>query len=506
MNEVWLQGMQVLTVDFMLAGAAIMLVIIDLILPKAQKWLIGWVALAQVLLCLAGTFVLDLNGAAMSGAYVGDPMAVLFKQIFLGIGALAILGSIARLNRETGARQSEFYSILLVSLLGMTLLAGARNLVLLLVAFEMMSIPLYLLAAWFKTGPEGGGRRRIAFGKPSEAAFKLFVIGSISSAITVYGLSLVYGTAGTTHIADLATHGVAPLGLLGLSMMLAGFGFKLGAVPFHMWVPDTYEGAPTPFVAFLSVAPKAAGLVALIQLLVGGFLSEYASWAPLLIGLVVGSLILGNVLAIPQQNSKRLLAFSGIAQMGFPMMALASITPETVQAGQGDALATIMFYLMGYAVANIGLFFVVEALAVNRQQGAGPSATQDTNAIDEFVGLYKRSPMLAAAGLAFLLSLAGIPFMVGFWTKVYVLLAVWRAGFGWLVVAAAGLSVVGLFYYLQVARAMFMKEPIETGKITVTPTLVVTIVICLLATLLGGLFPAPFIDAARHASLVFLGS
>ena len=508
MNDVvWLEGLHFLAVDLIIAVAAILLIVVDLFLPKDKRWISGWVALFEVTLAFVATWFLDLTGEALSGAYVGDDLSILFKRIFLGIAALAILGSMSRLKRDAAPRQAEYFVLMLVSLLGMTLLAGVRDLILLIVAFEMMSIPLYLMAVWMKTGPTIG-KKRSRWKKPSEAAFKLFVVGAVSSAITMYGLSLVWGSAGTTTISELLSSTPASmhaLSMLGLSMIIAGFGFKLGAVPFHMWVPDTYEGAPTPFVAFLSVAPKAAGLVALIHLLVGGFLLEHGTWGPVLIGLVVGSLLLGNLLAIPQQNTKRLLAFSGVAQMGFPLMALASIDPSTV--ADGDALATIIFFLMGYAVANIGLFLVVEAMATTQQgDSEGPSRIEDKNALEEFAGLHSRSPLLAGAALAFLLSLAGIPFMVGFWTKVYVLIEVWRAGFGWLVVGAAALSVVGLFYYLQIARAMYMRDaPSDAPTIKVSATVAATIGLCLGANLIGGVFPAVFIDAARQAAIAFFG-
>lgn len=502
----WATSLQVLSVDLLLAAGALLVMLVDLILPHGRKRITGWLALVMVVQAFVATFVLDLHGSALFGAYVGDPLAVVFKQIFLLAAFIAILGSLTHVDRVASRRQGEYYALILFSLTGMSLLAGTRNLILLLVAFELMGLPLYILAAWAKTGPEIGGSRggRKLWTRPSEAAFKLFVVGAASSAITGYGLSLIYGSSGTTSLAALASTPQTPLLLLGLMMMIAGFGFKIGAVPFHMWVPDTYEGASTPFVAFLSVAPKAAGLVALTQLLLGGFLPLYAQWVTVVLVLVVASLSVGNLMAIPQRNVKRLLGYSGIAQIAFPTMALLAVSPELVKAGQAQGLSALLFFIAGYTVANMGLFLVVEAVAASKKTNADGTLPLDD--FDGFAGLSSRSPWLAAAALIFLLSLAGIPFVVGFWAKFYVLMAVWQAGFSWLVVFAAAVSVLGLFYYLGLARAIYMGQPAgDSAPIKASPTLAAAILFCLVATIGAGVYPAPLIEAAQTAASAFFG-
>ncbi|MEE2960834.1 MAG: NADH-quinone oxidoreductase subunit N [Myxococcota bacterium] len=502
----WLTGMHVLNIEVMLAICALVLLLADIIMPHGDKKVLGWVAAAELLLCLVATFVLDLQGSALSEAYFGDPMAVFFKRLFLVSGLVAILGSMEHIAQIAPRRQGEYYMLLLFSITGMCLLAGARNLVLLLVAFEFMSIPLYVMAAYAKTGPEfetTQHRNKPKWTEPAEGAFKLFIIAAVSAGITVYGLSLVYGATGSTDIKMIREASSSPLFSLGLVMLLVGFGFKLGAAPFHMWVPDTYQGAPTPFVSFLSAAPKAAAIAALAQILLGGALTHSSKWTPLLLVVIVGSLLLGNTLALVQSNTKRLLAFSGVAQIGFPLMALVAVTPTGVASGQTEGLAAGLFYLAAYVVANMGLFLVIEVLET--AQPHRTFAQQDMNVLSTFAGLGKRAPGLAMAALLFLLSLAGIPFVVGFWAKLYVFLAVWQAGYGWLVVLGAVLSVVGLFYYLRIARAIYMDhEPERTKPLSTPTTISIAIGFCLAATVITGLYPNPLIEAARQAAQAFL--
>ena len=273
-----------------------------------------------------------------------------------------------------------------------------------------------------------------------------------------------------------------------MTVALAGMGFKIGVFPFHMWVPDTYQGSTTPFVAFLAAAPKAAGIVAIIQVLFAGERSLLAGVTTMLIALAVVTLLAGNLLALNQSNVKRLLGYSGVAHMGFLLMALAT--------GAAEGLATLLFYIVAYLFTTVGAFLVVHAVA---SQGGDDS-------IASFDGLGRRSGWLGMAMLVFLLSLAGIPFAVGFWAKLYVFVVAWSAGMQWLVVVAAVLSVLALFYYLRVARAMFMNPPPE-GAPTVRADFAtnVGIMVCLAAVVGAGLYPAPLVEAAQSAATAFFG-
>lgn len=468
-----------LLADLVLAGGAGAVLVADLILPHGDKRILGWATLGVLLATFALTFGVDLTGPALGDAYVGGPMPVLLKRIFLAGGALAVLGAHTHVAEGYPRRQAEYYLMILASVLGMSLLAGARDLILLVVCFELMGIPLYVLAAYART-------ERAAV----EGALKLFLIGAVSSVTILLGLSMLMGLAGSTSIAVVTQHAAAhpsPLLMLGGALALGGMGFKLGVFPFHMWVPDTYEGAGTPFVAFLAVAPKAATLAALAQLLLatdGALLATV--WTPIVF-LATATLIVGNLAALNQSNVKRLLAYSGVAHMGLLLMALVT--------GTELGLGMLLFYLMAYLFTNVGCFLVVHAV---RRAGGDDS-------VASFDGLARRSSWLAMAMLLFLLSLAGIPFVAGFWAKIYVFFAAWAAGLQWLVVLGALLSVLALFYYLRVARAMYMNPNTsgDDGLVVDLPTNV-AIAVCLALVVGMGLVPGPFVAAASVAAQGFL--
>ncbi|MDP6935607.1 MAG: NADH-quinone oxidoreductase subunit N, partial [Myxococcota bacterium] len=352
---------------------------------------------------LSAVFVLSWwtpLGQAFDGVYVQDAFTLFMQRLFLGAGALAAVSSMDRGARNFPGRLGEYYILLLSSILGMMVLAGARDLLLLLVAFELMSLPLVALAAIEKQSKEG-----------VEGALKLFLTSAISSAVTIYGLSFLVGELGTTRITEIArlTHSaesVSALVSMGAVLVLAGVGFKIGAVPFHMWVPDTYQGAPTPFVAFLSVAPKAAGFAALTRLYLEGLGGLQDTWAPVLVLVCVVTMGAGNLLALPQEHVKRLLGFSGVAHIGLLLLGFAVATPH--------GMAAVLFYLTAYLFTNMGAFFVVEVVA-----GQVGTDDDDGGQITAWNGLGRRSPFLALAMLVFLLSLGGIPFVAGFWAKLF---------------------------------------------------------------------------------------
>ncbi|MBX3128484.1 MAG: NADH-quinone oxidoreductase subunit N [Polyangiaceae bacterium] len=470
-----------LAIDLALVAAILIVLIGDLAGgPRAGRG-IGYLCGILLLGLFAGSFFLDLSGPSMGGTYVGDAWSTFFKRLFLAAGALAIFGSADHVARHTPTRQSEYHLLILFSVLGMSLLPGARDLLLLVVAFELMGLPLFVLAAWAKTDdPRGVGRHA------PEAALKLYLVGAASTAITLFGLSLIVGLSGTTNIDAWIRTAPSPLWFAGGFLVLAGMGFKIGAVPFHFWVPDTYQGSSTPFVAFLSVAPKLAGFAALIAIIHRG-LGAGLLHRPTLVTLAVASILLGNLLAVAQTDVKRLLAFSGIGHIGFMLLAFLPGTTESIQ--------MLLFYGGAYVVTNIGAFLIVEQV----EDAAGGSS------IDDFAGLVYRSPSLATAMLLFLLSLAGIPFVVGFWAKLYVFLAAWEAGLQWIVVLGAIVSVVGLFYYLQIARAMFMRKPAaEAPPLGSSLGMTFAISLCLAAVVVLGAFPAPLLGEAEAAAKAFV--
>jgi NADH-quinone oxidoreductase subunit N len=419
------------------------------------------------------SLAIDARGPLWDGAFVVDGLAVFLKQVFLLATLLAVVAGLARPPGAETRWALEYHLLVLASLLGMMVLASSRELILLFVAFELMSIPLYVLAGFAKRDA-----------RAVEAALKFFLVGSLSTALLAYGLSFVYGAAGSTRL-DAVARALGPgepLLMLGLLLVLAGIGFKIAAVPFHMWVPDTYEAAATPFVAWLSVAPKGAGFAALLRIFVEGAGPRAALWAGIAAILAVATMAAGNLMALPQTDAKRLLAYSGIAHIGYMLLGIAALSPYGV--------AMVLFYLVAYLFSNMGAFLVVEAVA--RAEGSA--------ALRGFRGLAQRSPVLALAMLLFLLSLGGIPFVVGFWAKLYVFWAAAEAGLYGLVLVGAILTVVALFYYLAVAKQMYIEAPATSAPVPVSPALGLVLLASAVAIVLLGLWPGPLLDVALRAA------
>lgn len=480
-------GIEALSVPLLVLAVALAVLIADLVVGEAgedeaahgPRRGIGALAAAGLLGVLVATWWLPVGGSVLAGAYVQDAFALYMQRIMLVAGALACLGSVDHVDRSFPGRQGEYYLLLLSSLLGMTVLAGARELVLLIVAFELMGVPLYALAALQKRQDAG-----------VEGALKLYLTGAASSVVMLYGLSFLYGVTGTTSLPAIAqglSLGVdgGPLLALGLLLALAGMGFKIGAVPFHMWVPDTYQGAPTPFVAFLSVGPKTAGFAAMARLFIEGFGELRDLWWPVLLVVSVASMLLGSLMAIGQDNVKRLLAWSGITHIGLLLLAFGLATDQ--------GLGVLLYYLAAYVFTNMGAFFIAQVVG-----------RDGDDSLTAWRGLARNSPALGGAMLVFLLSLGGIPFAAGFWAKLLLFWAAWQAGMGAVVLLGAALAVLALFFYLRVARAMFIDSQPGPAPQVGLPT-ASAILLCLLGVLGLGVWPRPFIDAAIAAAGALLG-
>jgi NADH-quinone oxidoreductase subunit N len=471
--------LNVFTVDFAVAGLACAMLLADAFLKVPGK-VLGWFVAGALTALFIASFSLNLDGTVPHGVYASGPWVVFFKRLFLVAGVLGVLGSLDWLDARTPRRQAEYYALLLFSLSGMTLLPGVRDWVLMVVAFELMGIPLAVLAAWAKTdGPASEAKLG------AEAGFKLFITSASSSALTLFGLAIVVGLSGTSSLFPAKAVLLTPLYSMGLLLVLAGFCFKVGAAPFHLWVPDTYQGAPIPFVAFLSVAPKAAGLAALFVALQAGAFGAHPLWGPAVGGLAALSMVVGNLSALAQTDARRLLALSGVAQIGYALIALAARTEQ--------ASAMALFFIATYVFTNFGVFLIIHCAA----EGMGPPTLQ------QLKGLSRRSPWLGGALLVFLLSLAGIPFVLGFWAKLFVFLAAWKAGLIGLTIAGVVLAVVGLFYYLQVARSTYMAD--GDGGPALTPPFAVraAIVVCLAAVVGLGLWPKPLVEQSTQAAAGF---
>jgi NADH-quinone oxidoreductase subunit N len=454
-----------------LGTGALMLAVFaaGLFVPARDRRVIGIVAAAGVFALVVLAMLLRPSGATLGGMFVQDGLALFVKRVFLAatfIGVLAGLGS-----PQFARRSAEYHLLILTSLLGMLTLASARDIILLFLAFELMSIPLYVLAGFAKRAPEA-----------LEASLKFFLVGSVSSAVMVYGFSFVYGATGSTSLAVIAKAPADPWLTVGLLAVLTGVAFKIAAFPFHMWVPDTYEAASTPFVAWLSVAPKAAGFVALFRIYFEGAGDRAGVWGATAAALATATMLAGNLMALPQKNAKRLLAYSGIAQIGYMLVGIA--------AASASGTAMVLFYLVAYVFGNMGAFLVVEAVA--RSEGS-----ESTSA---FRGLAQRSPLLALAMLLFLLSLGGIPFVAGFWAKLYVFWAAAERGLYWLVLVGAILTVVALFYYLLIAKSMYIESPTRPDHVKVAPALAASLALCVLGILVLGVYPKSVVMAALRVA------
>ena len=462
-----------LGIEIGLAVLMLIVFLVGLIMPAGDKRRVGVLTAIGLVILLGVSWRAEAGAEIFNGAFVQDELALFAKRLFIVATLIGVLASLPLRAVAFARRATEYYVAILASLLGMLVLGSARDLILLFVAFELMSIPLYYLAGFLKREPEA-----------VEAALKFFLVGTVSSAVLIYGFSFLYGIAGTTDIRGVAKAMTTghPMLLLGMLLTLGGLGFKIAAFPFHMWVPDTYEAASTPFVAWLSVAPKAAGFIVIFRLYLEGMGDRVLFWVPAATGLAAVTIIGGNLMAIPQQNIKRLLAYSGVAHIGYMLVGFAAVS--------ANGVAMMLFYLVAYLFGNMGAFLVVEAVA----------QAEGSEGIAAYRGLAQRSPILALSMLLFLLSLGGIPFVAGFWAKLYVFWAAAEQGLYWLVLLGAVLTVVALFYYLLVAKRMYIDAPDRRDPIPVAPLLSFCIFVCVLGVVLAGIYPKPLVIAALRAA------
>jgi NADH-quinone oxidoreductase subunit N len=474
---------QLLLPEIFLFLWAILIFVVDLI-KKERKYHLAYGALMGIVI----TIVLVLTsqkGDLFSGMFHADAFATFFNLIFLLAGFLTILSSI-EFTKKLSSHQGEYFGLILLSMVGMMFLASAGELLMLYVSLELTTIPLYVLAAYRKDEL-----------KSSEAGLKYLILGGISSALLLYGISLIYGLTGTTFLKEvkttlivrfLSTGNIDPSLILGFIFMIAGFGFKLALVPFHMWAPDVYEGAPTPITAFLSVASKAAGIAAFLRVFFRAFLIFQVDWALLIAVLASLGMIIGNIIALLQTNIKRMLAYSSIAQIGYILIGVVSAS--------ATGASSVAFYTFVYLFANMGAF--ITAITFSNNTGS--------DEIKDYAGLSRRSPALAAMMAVFMLSLVGIPPLAGFMGKYYLFSSAIEQGYIWLVVVAILTSVVSLYYYLGVVRQMYFQGSTDQESVTIaiTPALKTALIISVIGVLLFGIFPHIFLNLANQAAMVFL--
>ncbi|CAG0929521.1 NADH-quinone oxidoreductase subunit N [Thermoflexales bacterium] len=417
-----------------LAVGGMALMLIDLALKPQHKPLGAWLAvLSFVAAGVASYGLLGQQGVVFSGMLVVDSYAQVLGLVAIAAGALTVLTSMNYL-RDRNLAHNEYYVLLLFSVGGMVMMAAAHNLIIVFIALEMLSIPLYVLAGFARSSTAS-----------EEAALKYFLLGAFASGFLLFGVALMYGALGTTDLAliaaQVAAGNVSPLLLFGAALVLVGLGFKVAVVPFHMWTPDVYEGAPTPIAGFMSVGAKAAGFAALLRVFVYALGPLQAEWTLLVAIIAASTMILGSVVAIAQINLKRMLAYSSIANAGYILMGVA--------AGNDTGVYGALFYLIAYLFTNLGAFAVLTAMA--RQSG-------EDQTYQAYRGLYQRSPGLAILMMIFMLSLAGIPLTGGFIGKYVLFVAALQTGLNGLAIIAVVTSVIAAFFYLRVIVDMFMRE------------------------------------------------
>jgi NADH-quinone oxidoreductase subunit N len=456
-----------------------LLTLVDIIWVERGRAAVSAIASVGLLATMVPIITLAWDGSDRSmfnGAFVVDDYALIMKTVFVLAGYVVVLLS-TNYIAEGDYWENEYYGLLISSILGMILMASARDLITIFVAFELLSIPTYLMATW---------RKRDL--RSNEAGIKYYLMGVFASAVMLYGMSLLFGATGSTLLTEINASlsiGDAPTSVvtLGIIFVIVGFGFKISAVPFHTWAPDTYEGAPTPVTAFLSVASKAAGFVALMNLVFVGFWGRADVYQPVIWLLAAASMTVGNLIALRQTNLVRLLAYSGVAQAGY-MLAPLAVAGESVAVAD-DALTATVTYLAIYTAMNLGAFAVI--IAVARRTGSAE--------VHSYRGLFDYAPGLAVAMTVFLMALAGIPPLGGWFAKLDIMRAVISANTAWgvtLGVVVAVNSVIALYYYSRIALGMWVEtapDDADTSPIRIPVSLTSALVITGVVTLLFGVVP-----------------
>jgi len=477
--------------ELIVIAAACFVLALDPLTPPSRKDWLAWFSVAALAACAHLTISrMGTTVSAFSDLVILDPFSSFWKLLLYGVTGFTILLSLAYLKAER-LNLGEYYGFILLSLAGMMVMVSAADLLTIYLGMELMSLSLYVLA---------GFKRFEA--RSLEAAAKYFVLGAFSSGMLLYGISLLYGASGSTRLSAIAAAVSArglddPMLAIAMVLLAVGFGFKIAAVPFHMWTPDVYEGSPTSVTAFMAVASKAASFAAFLRVFLEGLGGLKANWYALFLILCLATLALGNVVAIVQTNIKRMLAYSSIANAGYALIGavVAGYVPASRDT-QAFGLSSVMLYLAIYSFMTLGAFAIIAMLRKGGVEG---------DEIEDYAGLAKRQPVAAFLMLAFMASLAGIPPTAGFIGKFYLFMAAVKADLAWLAVVGVLFAAVSAYYYLRVVMVMYMREPETAGaesRLATSPVLAVALACAFAGVLVFGLYPNPLVSFATQAVLV----
>ena len=457
-----------------LAVFGMMVLITDLFIGKDKSILVFMSLTGLLMAAISSLAKFNLPVHSFNGAYVVDHLSVFFTFIFCISSAMAILLSVD-FNKREEIKVGEYYSLILFCTLGMVVLASSTDMIMIFLGIEIISISLYILA---------GVRRKDI--KSNEAALKYFLLGAFATGFLLYGMALIYGSTGSTKLAIISkviSGGQIisePLMIMGVVLLIIGFSFKVAAVPFHMWAPDVYQGAPTPVTAFMAVGPKAASLAAFYRVMTEAMPQLSYSWEILLCIVSVLSMFIGNLGAIMQTNIKRLIAFSSVSHVGYLLIAI--IAKNSLSS------SSLMFYMLTYAFMIFGVFGIVVLL--------GRKGDENLE-IENYSGLAYKHPIIALTMTIFLLSLGGLPPLAGFVAKFYIFSAALNEGYLILVIIAVLNSAISFYYYLKVIVFMYMKEPVKPLNVTLSPMTLLVIAISVFGTIQLGIYPDPIISLAQ---------
>ncbi len=469
--------------ELILSVTAMVLLLVNVLSRSASRTWVPYLSLAGVIIALF--FCFSSWGQPQYGfnkMVVQDNYALFFKVLFLLTAGLTTLMSVRFLTIE-GFAYGEYYVLLLFATAGMMLMASASDLIIVFLGLETFSLAIYVLAGFFRSQP-----------KSNESSLKYFLLGAFSAGFLLYGIALIYGATGTTNLkgiyefirkSNLLTD---PLLLIGMCLLIVGFGFKVASVPFHMWTPDVYEGAPTCVTAFMSVGPKAAGFAAFLRVFLYSLSPIQTDWVWILWTLAVLTMTLGNLVAISQKNIKRMLAYSSIAHAGYILVAMVAASEMST--------ASILFYLMAYAFMNLGAFGVV---ILYGRKG------EENILISDYSGMASKYPLLAVAMAIFMFSLAGIPPTAGFVGKFYIFSAAVKAGYIGLAIIGVLNSALSVYFYLRVTVMMYMRSPEkEQARLEMNPAMIIALIIAVIGTLQMGITPGHYLDLARQSILALM--